>query len=141
MEIFKLTNLGRVIIKVEAYRAQGRLTQCYNCQKFGHVWVNCRQSPRCMWCGGGHLDNKECPKKAKEHSTPQILQMHAGRWGKIPSLKLSRLQPCERRTAPQKGTNSLHGEDSNWGSRLLQVHNTSTFLRGSSPGDPQPQSQ
>jgi hypothetical protein len=43
------------------------LTQCYNCQQFGHVWVNCKQSPH--WCGGGHL-YKECPKKGNSASTP-----------------------------------------------------------------------
>jgi hypothetical protein len=36
--IFKLTNLCNMIIKVEAYRTQNGLTQCYNCQQFGHVW-------------------------------------------------------------------------------------------------------
>jgi hypothetical protein len=56
-------------VKVEAYMARSGLTQCYNCQKFGHVWVNCRQPPRCLWCGGGHL-HKECPKSQKENSTP-----------------------------------------------------------------------
>jgi hypothetical protein len=48
-EIFKLTNISQVIIKVEAYRAQAGLTQYYNCQKFGHVWANCKHgTPLCM---------------------------------------------------------------------------------------------
>jgi hypothetical protein len=29
-------------IKVEPYKAQNILTQCYNCQKFGSVWANCK---------------------------------------------------------------------------------------------------
>jgi hypothetical protein len=68
-EIFKLRGLCHISIKVEAYKAQAGLTQCYNCQKFGHVWANCRQPPRCLWCGGGHL-HKECPEKEKISSTP-----------------------------------------------------------------------
>jgi hypothetical protein len=48
-----------VAIRVEAYKDQTGLTQCYNCQQFGHVLANCKQPPRCMWCGGGHL-HKEC---------------------------------------------------------------------------------
>jgi hypothetical protein len=36
-EIFKLNTLCHVSIKVEAYRAQNSLTQCYNCQQFGHI--------------------------------------------------------------------------------------------------------
>jgi hypothetical protein len=37
LEIFKLTGLCHIAVKVEAYRNQNGLTQCYNCQKFGHV--------------------------------------------------------------------------------------------------------
>jgi uncharacterized paraquat-inducible protein A len=68
-EIFKLTSLSHIIIKVEAYRAQTGLMQCYNCQKFGHVWANCRQPPRCVRCGGGHL-HRDCPEKENRGSTP-----------------------------------------------------------------------
>jgi hypothetical protein len=41
-EIFKLNSLKH-IIKVEFNKAQTSLTQCYNCQNFGHVWANCNQ--------------------------------------------------------------------------------------------------
>jgi hypothetical protein len=51
-EIFHLPYLCHISIKVEAHRAQSALTQCHNCQQFGHVWVNCKQPPRCLWCGG-----------------------------------------------------------------------------------------
>jgi hypothetical protein len=68
-EIFKLQYLCHISIRVEAYRAQSGLTQCHNCQQFGHVWANCRQPPRCMWCGGGHL-HKDCPEKENTTSTP-----------------------------------------------------------------------
>jgi hypothetical protein len=54
---------------VEAYRARNGLTQCHNCQQFGHVWANCKQLPRCLWCGGGHL-HKKCPEKENKSSTP-----------------------------------------------------------------------
>jgi len=67
-EIFKLTNLGHVIVRVEAYKAQSEMTQDLNCKRFGHIRVNCKQPPRCMWCGGGHL-HRGCPEKTKENST------------------------------------------------------------------------
>jgi hypothetical protein len=41
-EIFKLSSLCH-IIKVEAYKSQTTFTQCFNRQKFGHVWGNCKQ--------------------------------------------------------------------------------------------------
>jgi hypothetical protein len=36
-EIFQLSSLSHAILKVEAYRAQTGLNQCYNCQQFGHI--------------------------------------------------------------------------------------------------------
>jgi hypothetical protein len=70
-DIFKLRSLCYVAVSVEAYRAQSSLTQCYNCQKCGHMWANCRQSPLFVWCGGGHL-HKKCPEKeTKETSVPR----------------------------------------------------------------------
>jgi len=54
-EVFNLTRLSHVVIKVEAHRAQNILMQCCNCQKFGHVWANCKQPARCVWCGGVHI--------------------------------------------------------------------------------------
>jgi hypothetical protein len=68
-EIFHLPSLCHISIRVEAYRAQTGLTQCHNCQQFGHVWANCRHPPRCLWCGGGHL-HKECPEKGNPASIP-----------------------------------------------------------------------
>jgi hypothetical protein len=68
-DIFKLSTLCHIVIKAEAYKVQNDLKQCFNCQKFGNIWVNCRQPLCCLWCGGGHL-HKECPEKKKENSTP-----------------------------------------------------------------------
>jgi hypothetical protein len=67
-EIFRLNTLCHVAIKVEAYRAQNSLTQCYNCQQFGHIWANCKQPPRYMWCGGGHL-HKHCSEREKNENS------------------------------------------------------------------------
>jgi hypothetical protein len=68
-EIFRLSSLCHIAIRVETYRAQNALTQCHNCQQFGHIWANYKQPPRCLWCGGGHL-HKECPEKENTSSTP-----------------------------------------------------------------------
>jgi hypothetical protein len=51
--IFKLSNLCNIIIKVEAYRTQNRLKHCHNCPQFGDVLANCKQPPRFLWCGRG----------------------------------------------------------------------------------------
>jgi hypothetical protein len=68
-DLYKLSTLCHISIKVESYKSQNALTQCYNCQKFGHVWPNCKQPPRCLWCGGGHL-HRDCQVKGNASSTP-----------------------------------------------------------------------
>jgi hypothetical protein len=40
--IFTLTDICNIVMKVETYKAQTGLTQCYNCQRFGHIWVHCK---------------------------------------------------------------------------------------------------
>jgi hypothetical protein len=37
-EIFKLNSLNHIIIKVESYRTQTDLMQCYNCQTLVMSW-------------------------------------------------------------------------------------------------------
>jgi hypothetical protein len=68
-EIFHLPSLCHIAMRVEAYRGQSDLSQCHNRQQFGNVWANCKQPPRCLWCGGGHL-HKECPEKVNAKSIP-----------------------------------------------------------------------
>jgi hypothetical protein len=86
-KIFKLPSLCHISISVEAYMAQTVLTQCHNCQQFGHVWTNCRQPPRCLWCRGGHL-HKECPEKGNAASTPACCncQLAEGRKPTLPII-------------------------------------------------------
>jgi hypothetical protein len=69
LDIFTISSLCNIIVKAEAYKSKSGLTQCYNCQRFGHIWIHCRQPPCCMWCGGGHR-HRECPEKENTHSIP-----------------------------------------------------------------------
>lgn len=54
-------------IFTEKYKRQG-LTQCFNCQRFGHVSSNCNMPYRCVKCGGPHGPGKcEVPKKGENN--------------------------------------------------------------------------
>jgi len=74
---------------VEKYAPQLRRTQCYNCQRFGHIASQCRASHstcgkcsgqhatqactesnfKCAACQGAHPAwDKECPQRAQEES-------------------------------------------------------------------------
>jgi hypothetical protein len=68
-EIFKLTSLCHIAIKVEVYKAQTGLVQCYYCQKFCHVSAKWKQPHHYMWCGGSHL-HEVCPEKGSTASIP-----------------------------------------------------------------------
>jgi hypothetical protein len=60
-ELFKLSSLCHISIKVEAYKSRNTLTQCYNCQKFGHVWANCKQPPLYIGVGAGRPTGHRLP--------------------------------------------------------------------------------
>jgi hypothetical protein len=67
-EIFKLTSPCHIDIRVDAYKAQIGVMQCYNCQQFGHAWTNFKQPPR-MWCGGVTCTGND-QKRAIQHQNP-----------------------------------------------------------------------
>jgi hypothetical protein len=69
LDIYKISSLCNIIVTVEAYKSKSGLTQCYNCQRFGDIWVHCSQPPRSMWCGGDH-HHRECPEKENTQSIP-----------------------------------------------------------------------
>jgi hypothetical protein len=80
-EIFRLLILCHIAIRVEAYRAQNALTQCHNYQQFGYVWANCKQLPRCLWCGVEHL-HKDRPERGDTASTPTRCNCQLAEGGK-----------------------------------------------------------
>jgi hypothetical protein len=53
-----------VIIRIEPHKAHTGLTQCYNCQEFGHVWANCKQLP--VVCSVGAVT---CTRSAQRRTT------------------------------------------------------------------------
>lgn len=55
------------ILQAETYRAQIGLTQYWNSQHFGHIWVCCKQPPRHLWCEGAHR-HREFPEKLKSYT-------------------------------------------------------------------------
>jgi hypothetical protein len=86
-EIFRLQNLCHIAIRVEAYRAQNGLTQCHNCQQFGHVWANC--PPMLVVRRGSSAQG--VPRESEYIMHPNMLQLSVGGCIKTPSRKLSGL--------------------------------------------------
>lgn len=42
-----------------------KISQCKNCQRFGHAKINCNMNYRCIKCGDNHLPDK-CPITDKD---------------------------------------------------------------------------
>lgn len=72
-----IKSLFQVIISWNFYtHKRGEVTQCSNCQGFGHGTQNCHMKPVCVKCAGSHK-SKSCPLDAERDSN-----------GKIPERKL-----------------------------------------------------
>lgn len=74
-EIFDLTYLLQLKIKVESYRGRNRVTQCFRCQGFNHVQSSCGYKPKCLKCAEDHLTylcqkDKETPPKCTNCNGP-----------------------------------------------------------------------
>lgn len=68
-EIFQMTELFYMVIKVENYRSPMRTMQCHNCQFFHHTSEFCKMSPRCVKCNLKHSTN-ECSLGKEKSDNP-----------------------------------------------------------------------
>ena len=55
-------NMTGIVYKVEEFRQPVSVTQCFNCQSFGHLAKNCRSKQKCLICSESH-SHKGCPNK------------------------------------------------------------------------------
>ena len=53
-------NVTGTVYKVKEFRQPISVTQCFNCQSFGHSVKNCRLKIKCLICSEGH-SHKGCP--------------------------------------------------------------------------------
>ena len=59
-EIFQLTSFLHTKIKIEEPYKPKTISQCYNCQQYGHTKAYCGYHPKCVRCGDDHL-SPDCP--------------------------------------------------------------------------------
>ncbi|CAI6347328.1 unnamed protein product [Macrosiphum euphorbiae] len=62
-EIFQLTSFLHTKIKIEEPYKPKIISQCYNCQQYGHTKAYCGYQPRCVRCGADHL-SPDCPNSS-----------------------------------------------------------------------------
>jgi hypothetical protein len=64
-EIFKLESLLHIKIKIEEHHKPKIISQCQNCQAYGHTKAYCGYSPRCVRCGDDH-PSSACPHSRQD---------------------------------------------------------------------------
>lgn len=64
-EIFKLESLLHTKIKIEEPHKPKIISQCQNCQAYGHTEAYCGYSPRCVRCGDDH-SSSACPNSRQD---------------------------------------------------------------------------
>ena len=58
-----MCNVTGIVYEIsKEFRKPVSVTQCFNCQRFGHSAKNCRSKPKCLICGESH-SHKGCPNK------------------------------------------------------------------------------
>lgn len=94
--IFKIRFICGVKIKWEKYKNPKRVTQCYNCQTFGHGTTNCHNKPRCIKYAGKHAA-KDCKlDKDDKLKCTNCKGEHPANFSKCPSY-LSHLETIDQR--------------------------------------------
>nr|XP_042908019.1 uncharacterized protein LOC122271289 [Parasteatoda tepidariorum] len=53
-QIYSITSICDVPVKIERFRKGNSPTQCFKCQNFGHTQRNCCSPHRCVKCAAGH---------------------------------------------------------------------------------------
>ncbi|KAL4156021.1 hypothetical protein QTP88_000056 [Uroleucon formosanum] len=64
-EIFKLESILHTKIKIEEPHKPKIISQCQNCQAYGHTKAYCGYSPRCVRCGDDH-SSSACPNSRQD---------------------------------------------------------------------------
>lgn len=72
-DIYKLTSLLHTKIKVEEPFKAKTISQCLNCQNYGHTKTYCGYPPRCVRCGASHLSS-DCPNSRDAPPTCALCQ-------------------------------------------------------------------
>ena len=60
---------GPYLRRVEIFTPAGTATQCYKCQRHGHVVRSCPNAARCALCAAGH-ESRDCPSGSIIRSQP-----------------------------------------------------------------------
>ena len=82
-----MCNVTGIVYQVEEFRRPILVTQCFNCQSFGHSAKNCRSKQKCLICGESH-SHKGCPnREAKKAKCANCSGPHVASYRECPEYK------------------------------------------------------
>ena len=82
-----MCNVTGIVYQVEEFRRPTSVTQCFNCQSFGHSAKNCRSKQKCLICGESH-SHKGCPnREAKKAKCANCSGPHVASYRGCPEYK------------------------------------------------------
>lgn len=61
-DVYKIKIICHCVVQWEKYHNKNPIVQCFKCQAFGHVAINCHKTQKCGFCSGIH-NSKECKTK------------------------------------------------------------------------------
>ena len=73
--------------KVEEFWSPFSVTQCFNCQSFGHLAKNCRSKQKCLICGESHSHKGCLNKKARRPKCANWKGSHVASYKGCPEYK------------------------------------------------------
>lgn len=131
-EIFHLSSLLHTKIKIEEPFKPKSISQCHNCQQYGHTKAYCGYQPCCVRCGLGHLSSL-CPN-SRDLPTKCALcsQNHPANYKGCTIYK-----DLQRRKKPSSSSNLMH---ENFKTKFTNVQ-VSHPINHSIPSQPIPQTQ
>lgn len=131
-EIFNLSSLLHTKIKIEEPFKPKSISQCHNCQQYGHTKAYCGYQPHCVRCGLGHLSSL-CPN-SRELPTKCALcsQNHPANYKGCTIYK-----DLQRRKKPSPSSNFMY---ENSKTKFTNVQASHPIIH-SIPSQPSPQTQ
>lgn len=107
-------------------KLQNKITQCYNCQLFGHGSNNCSVKTSCAHCAGSHqtavcmdVNNKKCANCKGDHPSTELTC----------PCRISYLNLLSKRSSQRIGRNNLEAH----GMRNSKQHIAPSALFGNQP--------
>ncbi|KAL4121294.1 hypothetical protein QTP88_013837 [Uroleucon formosanum] len=103
LEIFKLPSLLYTKIKVEEPYKLKTISQCQNCQDYGHTRSYCGYPPRCVRCGNSHLTSNYTKPRDSPAKCALCLGNHPANYRGCNVFK-----ELQRRNKPNNKSKFLH---------------------------------